>query len=67
MWPNDEAKLGTLLVDLLTVEEERIDQITMEVHTIPGREPSELDRRLSDVGFRAQVRGKLSSYIREVA
>jgi FkbM family methyltransferase len=46
---------------------QRIDQITMEIHHIPGHETSELDRRLSDLGFLAQTRGKLSSYVRKVA
>lgn len=54
------AILETLPADLAT----RIDQITMEIHHIPGRDASELDRRLDDLGFRAQARGKLSSYRR---
>ena len=41
-----------------------IDQITMEIHRIPGRDPAELDHRLADLGFSAQSRGKLSSYRR---
>ena len=42
----------------------RIEQITMEVHNIPGRNPAELDARLCELGFRAQTRGKVSSYVR---
>lgn len=56
------------IVDFLSPElAERIDQITMEVHRIPGREPSELNRRLSEAGFRARVCGKVSSYGRDKA
>ena len=45
----------------------RIDQITMEVHQIPGKDPSELKRSLTGAGFRFRAQDKLYSFDRRMS
>jgi FkbM family methyltransferase len=44
----------------------QIDQVTMEVHQVPGRHPSELERSLTAVGLQLRNRDKLYSFSRPV-
>jgi FkbM family methyltransferase len=43
-----------------------IDQITMEVHQIPGQDPSDLKRSLTGAGFRFRAQDKLFSFDRRL-
>jgi FkbM family methyltransferase len=42
----------------------RIDQITMEVHRVPGHDVASLERSLTDLGYRVHRQDKLFSFTR---